>query len=773
LATSFHGFLVKGKIGAGGMSTVYKGSHETLGYPVAIKVLHPGMAGDKSFIARFEREAKAASSLRNNNIASVIDFGSEDDIYFIVMEFIDGKDLGQVLADLQNSSSGLKVFPIEIVFSILEEVAYGLKDAHEQGIIHRDIKPSNILLHKRGDVKIADFGLARNTSDVTSLVDIDLTVPGTVVGTPSFMSPEQAAGRELDSRTDIFSLGVMAYQLLMGEKPFQGKTAVEVQEAIITQEPPPLTRERCPLLIPEVVTLVSKMLAKDPNRRFQTMEQVLRSLSDCMEKVDSSGSLIKFKRDYLTKFSQDPVGFSQELRKKGINNHLKQGLHYQKMGLSNIDDAIREFNYVLSLEPDNEKAQLAIAELIKNAEESGIVPAYQGAMPFDSGETQVLTTSSLGQEKPAAPARSKPAVKKPKSPPLGGRNPLVMYGGAAALVLVIILAVVFWPRGDGSTPEREPDVAVVTPQPDLETPPLSGENSNPEETSVDTTAVDLNVEAPPVTVAEKEAGPSGSEVAVEKEPEPEPVVSVGKLKITSEPSRATVYIKSGDDRDFRRVGSTPHVTEDLAVGRWEIRLEKDGFLGQSKVFGVTENTQRALDFNLAPVHVPSSEPGFFQVVIVPYGDVYLDGELFVKDKKLVRVPASPREGHELRIVHGATVGDFVMSDLKVASGDTLDLGRKIFSVGGLKVGANTQAQVLLDGVEIQGSLPLSEERVLVGDHVLFIRKPGLVVDKAWVYGDSGKMELPALNPGSANSGYRITIKKNETLRIKFDMKTAN
>ena len=153
MATSFHGFAVQGKIGSGGMSTVYKGSHETLGYPVAIKVLHPGMAGDQNFIARFEREAKAASALRNNNIASVIDFGSENDIYFIVMEFIDGKDFGQIFKDLQEEGAGPKALPIEIVLSVLEEVAYGLKDAHEQGIIHRDIKPSNILLAKRGEVK--------------------------------------------------------------------------------------------------------------------------------------------------------------------------------------------------------------------------------------------------------------------------------------------------------------------------------------------------------------------------------------------------------------------------------------------------------------------------------------------------------------------------------------------------------------------------------------------------------------------------------------------
>jgi len=786
LATSFHSFLVKEKIGSGGMSTVYKGVHSTLGYPVAIKVLHPGMAGDESFIARFEREAKAASSLRNNNIASVIDFGSEDDIYFIVMEFVDGKDLGKILADMQSSPDDQQVFPIEIVFSILEELAYGLKDAHEQGIIHRDIKPSNILLHKRGEVKIADFGLARNVGDVNPLLDIDLTVPGTVVGTPSYMSPEQAAGRELDSRTDVFSLGVMAYQLLMGEKPFQGTTAAEVQEAIITQDPPPMSQEKCPLLIPEVVTLVRKMLAKDPNRRYQNMDQILRALSECMEKVDSSGALIKFKRDYLKKFANDPLSFSRELRQKGVNNHLKQGLHYQKMGLSNIDDAIREFNYVLSLEPDNEKAKAAIAELIRNAEESGIVPAYKGPGTFDSGETQILTTSG-SQEKEPAPSGPIGSGKKDPSKFPAGLNPLVVYGGGAALLLIVVLGMVFWPGGDGVIEEERTEVVantgvVAEERKQVPMVPVK-EDSVPNQDPGDVALVDLNADVPPTPVAEQsepvkepETRKVISEIGEKPKPEPEkpaPTPPRGTIKITSEPGEAVVYLRKGYGGNFRRVGTTPYVTDKLDVGDWEIRLEKDGFKGQSKVYGVKENTEKALSFSLAPIQVLSMEPGFFRCVVVPYGDVYLDGKRVQEGKKLVLVPATPRVKHELRIQHGPTLGDFVMSDLTVASGDTMNLGRKIFSVGGLKVGANTQIQVLLDGKEIPGSLPVEAPRILVGEHILTINHPGKIVEKAWLFGDKGKTELQALKPGLSDSGYRITIAKDKTLLIKFDLKAGN
>ena len=783
MATSFHGYLVKEKIGSGGMSTVYKGIHETLGYPVAIKVLHPGMAGDKSFIARFEREAKAASSLRNNNIASVIDFGSEDDIYFIIMEFVSGMDLGQILSLIIDSKTELKSIPIEIVLSILEEVAYGLKDAHEQGIIHRDIKPTNILLDKRGEVKIADFGLARDTSDMNRLSEADLTVPGTVVGTPSFMSPEQAAGRELDSRTDIFSLGVMAYQLIMGEKPFLGKTATEVQEAIITQDPPALTRDRCPLLTKEVENFVTKMLAKDPNRRYQTMDQVLRSLSDCMESVDTSGNLSKFKRDYLNKFSREPLEFSLELRRKGISTHLTQGYHYQKMGLSNIDDAIREFTYVLSLDPGNEKASKAITELIKNAEESGIVPAFQAeARAFDAGVTQVLQTSAPA-DRPVLPAQGKPDPKKkqPKAPPpppkakagpLGGLglNPLFLYGGGA-LVVVVILAIVFWPHGDGKQTGRPDAGQEVTALQKPAEPPKTQEAT----ASVEQKPVDLAAEVPPKPVPEKaeEKTPEEKPVVAEKVTPPPPAKEYGTLRISSKPVGATVYLKGRGESRFRKVGNTPLSTENLEQGKWEVRLEQEGYLGRSKVYDVMAGVERPVSFNLDPLVAPKIDPGFIRVVISPFGDVYLNDELKDKGTRVAVVSAPVGTANKLRIHHSATIGDIILDNLKVTSGDTLDIGRQIFAVGTLIVASNTAAEVKIDGMALPGETPVTAERVLVGDHLLSISKKGLAVEKAWVFGPQGKVEAQPVDPKAAEPQYRISLVKGETLRVKFDLKVVD
>ncbi|MFH1844798.1 MAG: serine/threonine-protein kinase, partial [bacterium] len=176
------------------MSSVYLGRHITLENKVAIKTLNRGLSLDKQYIARFEQEAKATAALRSNNIISVIDFGNDEDTYFIVMEYVEGQDLRRIQRMLQEQQGDQISFPTEVALAIIQEVAYGLKKAHEQGVVHRDIKPSNILLSTDGEVKIVDFGLALSLGVLERLAQTRFTQTGKVVGTPSSMSPEQAAG---------------------------------------------------------------------------------------------------------------------------------------------------------------------------------------------------------------------------------------------------------------------------------------------------------------------------------------------------------------------------------------------------------------------------------------------------------------------------------------------------------------------------------------------------------------------------------------------------
>lgn len=805
MATSFHGFAVKEKIGAGGMSTVYKGAHETLGYPVAIKVLHPGMAGDQSFIARFEREAKAASSLRNNNIASVIDFGSENDIYFIVMEFIDGQDIGQIFKDLQDDSGEPKALPIEITLALLEEVAYGLRDAHERGIIHRDIKPSNILLSRGGEVKIADFGLARDTRDMVSLSDHDLTMPGTVVGTPSYMSPEQAAGTELDARSDIFSLGVMAYQLVMGEKPFKGDTPTEVQERIINQDPPPLSHKRCPLLTSEVENLVFKMMAKDPGRRFQSMDQVLRALSDCMESIDSSGSVIKYKRDYLSRFAKEPIEFSAELRRKGISNHLKRGYHFKKMGLSNIDDALREFSYVLSLDPENEKARDAINELKHEAEQSGITPAYRPPgeeAPPDVGKTQVMPSAPKPTPRPAAEEKQPddphatrmrptppPTPPKPKAPAPatgGGPNRKVLYGGiGGAVIVVLILAIVFWPRGGAE--EQPGPVAPATEVAQGETPAGTATETAPESAATDEAGTGTPAETPAGASAETPVETPATTTTTETAPEPEPAetpaetapepAATGTLAITSAPTGGVVYIKQNPDDDFRRLGTAPLTTDELEAGTWELRVEKSGYRGQSKVVTVYEDQERSVDFELVsrtPPPAAATGPGWFRLVVSPFGDIYLNGNQVASSERVAVIQAAAGQNHTIRIHHGPTVGDIVLRNQKTTAGDTISLGRQFFDVGSLRVAANYPCRLTVDGSSVEGQTPLALERVLVGERILTAEKNNFVVDKLWrVEAGGQRVEIRPIDANASPRRYRVDIESGNELRIKFDLKPVD
>jgi serine/threonine protein kinase len=428
------------------MSTVFVGRHSTLGYSVAIKVLHPALSGDDGFIERFEREARIASSLQSNNVVRVIDFGEQDGAYYIVMDFIEGDDLAGVMRKIRQSGEGLATFPVEITFLLLEEVAKGLRKAHTANIIHRDIKPSNILLSVDGEVKIADFGLARNFTKFPR----GLTLAGSVVGTPSYMSPEQAAGEEtIDYRTDIFSLGVMAYEFLAGEKPFQGRTVTEVQQAIINTPHSPLSLERCSWWTPEIGRLVDSMLAKDPAKRPQCMDKVLTGLCDCLESVDPTRRVFRLRQNLLAGFARDPVKLSAELHRENVKSHLNRGLQYMSMGREKYSDAEREFICVLALDATNAAAAQALDEL---REHGGRQDRHAPIVDRNTGTTQSMPVppddraAGIDGGPPAAP-RVEPGAHAtcvipaaPVAPPKSARRPgwrVGVIGGIGVIALLL------------------------------------------------------------------------------------------------------------------------------------------------------------------------------------------------------------------------------------------------------------------------------------------------------------------------------------------------
>jgi serine/threonine protein kinase len=259
-------YEIRGVIGAGGMGHVYLARHRHLKRLVALKVLPPRVTRDPRAVARFQREAQAASQLTHPNIVSAFDASHDKRVYYFVMEYVDGQDLASLL-----KTQG--PFSISQAVSCTIQAARGLHYAHSCGIIHRDIKPANLLLDSQGTVKILDMGLARCTSREED--DTDL---GVILGTVDFMAPEQALDiRQADARSDIYSLGCTFFTLLTGELVYSHATVKKKLKAMQT-EPPPSLRSARPDVPPELEVVYQKMVARYPRDRFQSMAQVIVAL---------------------------------------------------------------------------------------------------------------------------------------------------------------------------------------------------------------------------------------------------------------------------------------------------------------------------------------------------------------------------------------------------------------------------------------------------------------------------------------------------------------
>jgi serine/threonine-protein kinase len=258
--TLFDGrYRIQRKLGAGGMADVYLAEDQELGRRVAIKILNGRHANDDQFIERFRREAKNAAALNHPNIVSIYDRGEAEDTYYIAMEFLDGRTLKELVV-----SRGAA--PINVAIEYARQILSALRFAHRHGIVHRDIKPHNVLVDAEGRVKVTDFGIARaGTSQMTET--------GSIVGTAQYLSPEQARGGEVDPRSDLYSLGVVLYELLTGKTPFDGETPVEIAMKHLSNAPKPPSKLR-PDVTPELDKVVLRALAKNPDDRYQSADEM-------------------------------------------------------------------------------------------------------------------------------------------------------------------------------------------------------------------------------------------------------------------------------------------------------------------------------------------------------------------------------------------------------------------------------------------------------------------------------------------------------------------
>ena len=257
-------YEIEAALGQGGMAKVFRGTDRVLGRTVAVKVLSPQFADDQQFVARFRREARAAAALNHPNIVGVFDTGSHQDVHYIVMEYVEGKTLRDVVR-----AEG-PLLPDRAV-EIAQSVARALSAAHGAGLVHRDIKPGNIMLTSKGEVKVMDFGIARTSSGDT------LTQTAAVLGTASYLSPEQAQGQQVDSRSDIYSVGCVMYEMVASRPPFTGDSPVAIAYRHVRDDPVPPSQLN-PDVPPELEAVILKCMAKNPANRYQSAGELIEDL---------------------------------------------------------------------------------------------------------------------------------------------------------------------------------------------------------------------------------------------------------------------------------------------------------------------------------------------------------------------------------------------------------------------------------------------------------------------------------------------------------------
>src|SRR5256714_12896635 len=280
----FGNYKITHKLGAGGQGTVYKAIDQKLGRTVVIKVLPAELTVKESNLKRFEREARLASALDHPNICTIFDMDEANGLHFIAMQYVEGKNVRQLCNG--------RPLELDSALRIAIQVSDALAAAHARGIIHRDIKSGNVMVTDAGQVKVLDFGLAKlldeDEAQASGIHRTELTEVGVPYGTATYAAPEQARGDRVDSRADIFSTGVLLYEMLTGTWPFRGKTTIDVRHAVLHDAPRPVAELRNEPLPASLQQILDRCLAKEPRNRYQKMEELRDDLRGVLHEVSAS-----------------------------------------------------------------------------------------------------------------------------------------------------------------------------------------------------------------------------------------------------------------------------------------------------------------------------------------------------------------------------------------------------------------------------------------------------------------------------------------------------
>ena len=343
---AFKYYVIDREVGKGGMATIYLAHDQRNNRPVAIKFLLPHIEGNQGFVRQFMEEFKANEFLKHQNIVEAIEAGEHEGRWYITMEYVDGGSLKELLRDRGR-------LPMDLAVHVMINVLKGLQYSHHCGVVHQDMKPANLMIMTEGSVKIADFGISKVASPD------QWTPTGRIRGTPAYMAPEQVAGKEPTYRWDIFSAGVVFYELLAGFNPFGAKDPQVALKKITGENPPPILRA-APTIAMDLEVVVAHMLEKDPDKRYGNVEQILVDLQRITNKLQLSYSQDLF-RDWLV----EPERIVQGLTLQRSRFHLETGKRLLGQGRLMADVALWEIYRAALCSPQEQEPRQLLQDVAR------------------------------------------------------------------------------------------------------------------------------------------------------------------------------------------------------------------------------------------------------------------------------------------------------------------------------------------------------------------------------------------------------------------------
>ncbi len=402
-------YEVLGELGQGAMGVVYKARDPLIDRVVAIKTINLGLAMDEKeeYEGRFYQEARAAGRLNHPNIVTIYDVGKSGNVAYIAMEFLEGRELRDIM-----NESGL--LPVDQVLDIVAQVAQGLAYAHEYDIVHRDVKPSNIMVIRDGHVKITDFGIARMASSSVR------TQTGMVLGSPKYMSPEQVMGKSIDQRSDIFSLGVMLYEMLTGQAPFNGENVNAIMYQTLNAVPAPPNALNS--AVPEMVNfIVAKALAKGVEDRYQNAKDFAADLRTCRDTLPRSGRSVELSNSAVGGEKKLPDAIESAGRMGADEEEAKSATH---AGLSKAFDSAA--------------ATMRLAALTATSED---VDELSKTLKIGRPSAESINLAGIQARRPASTASSVPIAKPRQTTHQILVKPSTQSRGGNLLVVILVVLV--------------------------------------------------------------------------------------------------------------------------------------------------------------------------------------------------------------------------------------------------------------------------------------------------------------------------------------------